>query len=79
MAVIFGDNLKQVVNVANNGLQGQILDFCRHVAGSASITAIAQVDYFSVKPADDQPCCSNFTCYQKFSAQSHELHKNVKQ
>jgi len=39
--------LKQISNLTNDELNSQIFEFCRHVAGSASITAIAQVDMYS--------------------------------
>jgi Kae1-associated kinase Bud32 len=41
--------LKQVSNLTSGELNNQILEFCRHVAGSASITAIAYVDNYSNK------------------------------
>jgi Kae1-associated kinase Bud32 len=33
-------------------LNNQILEFCRHIAGSAKITAIAYVDNYSIKPKE---------------------------
>ena len=39
--------MKQISNLTNDELNSQIFEFCRHVAGSASITAIAQVDMYS--------------------------------
>lgn len=36
--------LKQISSVANKDLNNQLLDFCRRIAGSAPITAVAQVD-----------------------------------
>jgi len=39
--------LKQIRYLANDELNNQILEFCRHAAGSASITAIAYVDNYS--------------------------------
>ncbi len=35
---------------ASRGLHGQILSFCRHVAGSAQITAVSLFDYCSDEP-----------------------------
>jgi len=46
--------LKQISNLTNDKLNSQILDFCRHIAGSASITAIAHVDNYSNKPINQQ-------------------------
>jgi len=46
--------LKQDNSFANDELNSQILDFCRHIAGSATITAIAQVDKYSATPANDR-------------------------
>ncbi len=50
MRLHLGVKLKQIINVANNELNSQILDFCRHVAGSQNIAAIAHVDNYSMKP-----------------------------
>jgi hypothetical protein len=41
--------LKQVSASTDSGLNNQILEFCRHVAGSANITAVAHVDKYSMK------------------------------
>ncbi len=38
----------------NDELNSQILDVCRRIAGSASITAIAQVDKYSALPANNR-------------------------
>jgi Kae1-associated kinase Bud32 len=46
--------LKQISNLTNHELNNQIFEFCRHVAGSASITAIAQVDKYTVKTASEK-------------------------
>ena len=44
--------MKQVIGVANVDLNGQLLDFCRRIAGSAVITAIAQVDRHLEAPSE---------------------------
>ncbi|MGD0994833.1 MAG: RIO1 family regulatory kinase/ATPase [Candidatus Bathyarchaeia archaeon] len=46
--------MKQISNLTNHELNNQIFEFCRHVAGSASITAIAQVDKYTVKTASEK-------------------------
>jgi tRNA A-37 threonylcarbamoyl transferase component Bud32 len=46
--------LKQISNLANDELNNQILEFCRRVAGSASVTAIAQVDKYTLTAANDK-------------------------
>jgi tRNA A-37 threonylcarbamoyl transferase component Bud32 len=46
--------LKQIINVANSKINGQILDFCRHVAASQKISAIAHVDNYSMKPLNEK-------------------------
>jgi Kae1-associated kinase Bud32 len=46
--------LKQISNLANDELNNQIFEFCRHVAGSASITAIAHVDNYSSKTINEK-------------------------
>jgi Kae1-associated kinase Bud32 len=38
--------LKQFSDLANKDLNNQLLDFCRRIAGSAAITAVAQVDRY---------------------------------
>jgi Kae1-associated kinase Bud32 len=43
------DQLKQVSASTESGLNNQILEFCRHVAGSANITALAHIDKYSMK------------------------------
>jgi len=45
--------LKQISSLTNDRLNNQILEFCRRVAGSASITAVAQVDKYS-RTANDK-------------------------
>ena len=35
-------------------LNAQILDFCRHIAGSSEIIAIAHVDNYSLKDVNDK-------------------------
>jgi Kae1-associated kinase Bud32 len=46
--------LKQISNLTSDKLNNQILEFCRHVAGSASITAIAYVDNYSNKTFNEK-------------------------
>ncbi len=46
--------MKQISNLTNDELNNQILEFCRHVAGSASITAIAHVDNYSNKTINEK-------------------------
>ncbi len=46
--------MKQVSNLTSDELNNQILEFCRHVAGSASITAIAYVDNYSNKTINEK-------------------------
>ncbi|HYA77750.1 MAG TPA: RIO1 family regulatory kinase/ATPase [Verrucomicrobiae bacterium] len=41
--------MKQISDLTSDKLNNQILEFCRHVAGSARITAIAYVDNYSNK------------------------------
>jgi Kae1-associated kinase Bud32 len=49
-----GDQLKQINNYANGELNPQILEFCRHVAGSSKIAAVALVDNYSVKTPNER-------------------------
>ena len=48
--------MNQIVNTSNpkNGLNSQILDFCRHIAGTQSIVAIAHVDNYSMQTLDEK-------------------------
>jgi Kae1-associated kinase Bud32 len=46
--------LKPISNLTNDELNNQILEFCRRVAGSTSITAVAQVDKYSRTAANDK-------------------------
>ena len=54
MVKLKGDQLKQISTSANSELNNQILEFCRHVAGSANITAIAHVDKYSMRTANEK-------------------------
>ena len=47
--------MKQISNLASDELNNRILDFCRHVAGSSDVTAIAQVDNYSNKSINEKP------------------------
>ena len=49
-----GDRLKQINNDANGELTNQILEFCRHVAGSSKVVAVALVDNYSVKTSNER-------------------------
>jgi Kae1-associated kinase Bud32 len=46
--------LKQISSTANKELNNQLLDFCRRIAGSAVITAVAQSDRFSAASPSDR-------------------------
>ena len=46
--------MKQISKLTNDELNNQIMEFCRRVAGSASITAVAQVDKYSRTAANDR-------------------------
>ena len=46
--------MKQISNLTNDKLNNQILEFCRHIAGSASITAVAHVDNYSNKKINEK-------------------------
>ncbi|MGA2680964.1 MAG: AarF/UbiB family protein [Candidatus Bathyarchaeia archaeon] len=46
--------MKQISSTANKELNNQLLDFCRRIAGSAVITAVAQVDRFSAASPGDR-------------------------
>ena len=46
--------MKQISNLASDELNNRIIDFCRHVAGSANITAIAYVDNYSNKSINEK-------------------------
>jgi Kae1-associated kinase Bud32 len=58
--------LKQIVN-QNSELNAQILDFCRHIAGSSNITAIADVDNYSVKPINERAIINIMLVIQPFA------------
>jgi tRNA A-37 threonylcarbamoyl transferase component Bud32 len=49
-----GEELKQENQADNSQLTGQILDFCKHIAGQAKIAAVALVDNYAAKPADER-------------------------
>ena len=46
--------MKQSFAGINSELNNQILDFCRHVAGSAQVTAIGLVDNYSMKTSNEK-------------------------
>ena len=46
--------MKQISDAENKELNNQLLDFSRHIAGSAAVTAVAQVDRFSVAASNDR-------------------------
>ena len=45
--------MKQVSGLENDELNSQALDFCRRIAGSANIAAVAQVDKYLAVPASE--------------------------
>ena len=57
--------MKQIIN-QNNKLDVQIIDFCRHIAGSSTITAIAHVDNYSMKPIDHKSVINIMLVIQPF-------------
>ncbi len=46
--------MKQINNDANTELNNQILEFCRHIAGSAKVTAIGLVNNYSMKTLNEK-------------------------
>ncbi len=46
--------MKQISNVAAEELNNQILEFCRHAAGSASVTAVTYVDNYANKTINEK-------------------------
>jgi tRNA A-37 threonylcarbamoyl transferase component Bud32 len=46
--------LKQEKSLVNNTLSCQILEFCRHIAGSSETTAIAYLDSYSIKDCNER-------------------------
>ena len=46
--------MKQANNFVDDGLDNQVFDFCRHVSGSAKITAAAYVDNYLATPAKEK-------------------------
>ena len=44
--------MNQVSNLANDDLNNKILEFCRRVAGSARVVAVAQVDRYLMTETD---------------------------
>ena len=59
--------LKQIIN-QNSELNTQIIDFCRHIAGSSNITAIAYVDNYSMKPLNDKAILNIMLIVHRFPA-----------
>jgi Kae1-associated kinase Bud32 len=57
--------LKQVIN-QNSELNTQILDFCKHIAGSSNITAITYVDNYSMKPINERAIINIMLVIQPF-------------
>jgi Kae1-associated kinase Bud32 len=57
--------LKQIIN-QNGELNTQILDFCRHIAGTSNITALAHVDNYSMKSIDDKTIIDIMLVIQPF-------------
>jgi tRNA A-37 threonylcarbamoyl transferase component Bud32 len=50
-----GEELKQQLVLSKSKLNTEILDFCRHIAGSTKITAIANVDNYSSATVNETP------------------------
>ncbi|MCW4004061.1 MAG: hypothetical protein NWE95_09155 [Candidatus Bathyarchaeota archaeon] len=46
--------MKQEKSLVNNTLSCQILEFCRHIAGSSETTAIAYLDSYSIKGCNER-------------------------
>ncbi len=57
--------MKQIIN-QNGELNTQILDFCRHIAGTSNITALAHVDNYSMKSIDDKTIIDIMLVIQPF-------------
>jgi Kae1-associated kinase Bud32 len=70
--------LKQISN-QNSELNTQILDFCRHIAGSANITAIAYVDNYSMKAINDKTIIDIMLVIQSFQPKVMSYIKAVKE
>ncbi len=68
--------MKQV-SIKNSDLNTQILDFCRHIAGSSNITAIAHVDNNSMKEIDDRTIINIMLVIQPFPARIMSYMKTV--
>ncbi len=68
--------MKQIIN-QNNELQTQILDFCRHIAGSSNITAIAHVDNYSMKTINDKTIIDIILIIQSFQPKIMSYIKTV--
>ncbi len=68
--------MKQIIN-QNNELQTQILDFCRHIAGSSNIIAIAHVDNYSMKAIDDKIIIDIILVIQSFQPKIMSYIKTV--
>ena len=49
-----GDQLKQAINSETFQLTTQILEFCRHIAGSSKIAAVALLDHYSMKTSNER-------------------------
>jgi len=61
----------------DSDLNTQILDFCRHIAGSSNITAIAHVDNNSMKAIDDRTVINIMLVIQPFPARIMSYMKTV--
>jgi len=68
--------LKQITN-QNNELNTQITDFCRHIAGSSNITAIAHVDNYSMKSINDKTIIDIILVIQSFQPRIMSYIKTV--
>lgn len=68
--------MKQIIN-QNSELNTQILDFCSHIAGSSSITAVAHVDNYSMKSINDKLVINVMLIVQPFPARIMSYIKTV--
>ncbi len=68
--------MKQI-SIKNSELNTQILDFCRHIAGSSNITAIAHVDNYSMKAINDMSIINIMLVIQPFPARIMSYIKTV--
>lgn len=68
--------MKQIA-INNNELIAQVIDFCKHIAGSSNITAIAYVDNYSMKAINDKGIINIMLVIQPFPARILSFMKTV--